>query len=142
MKKFTETFLLALIGFALATTVKADTLNITIADIPDDSGKIMVSVTASEAAFKGDKPPIMQFILPARAGELSFSTDALASGEYGVQVMHDQNGNEELDANFVGIPKEPWGFSNDATGNFGPPDWQAVKFTVEGDTTTTIHLNK
>ena len=44
--------------------------------------------------------------------------------------MHDENGNGELDANFVGIPKEPWGFSNNAKGKFGPPKWEDVQFSI------------
>lgn len=42
-------------------------------------------------------------------------------GKYAVSLFHDKNLNRELDKNFIGIPKEPFGFGNDAMGLFGPP---------------------
>ena len=42
--------------------------------------------------------------------------------------------NEELDTNFIGIPKEGFGFSNDAIGKFGPKDFSEWLFEVSGDT--------
>ncbi|NJN52817.1 MAG: DUF2141 domain-containing protein [Gammaproteobacteria bacterium] len=81
-------------------------------------------------------------ILPARVGSVTFSTDALPAGEYAIRVMHDVNGNSKLDANFVGMPTEPFGFSNDAAGSFGPPKWDAAKFTLDaGGATQRIRLN-
>ena len=58
-----------------------------------------------------------------------------------ITVMHDRNDNGELDANFVGMPTEPWAFSNNATGSFGPPGWEQVKFAHQGDTVQRIRLN-
>ena len=76
----------------------------------------------------------------AQAGDMSFVI-TLPSGTYGVQAMHDLNDNGELDTGFMGIPKEPWGFSNNAKGRFGPPKWQDLVFTLEGKSDLTIDLN-
>ncbi len=46
--------------------------------------------------------------------------------------MHDANGNGKLDSNMMGIPKEGFGFSNDATGSFGPPGFDEAKFNLTG----------
>ena len=46
--------------------------------------------------------------------------------------------NEELDTNFIGIPKEGFGFSNDAIGKFGPKDFSEWLFEVSGDTSLTM----
>jgi uncharacterized protein (DUF2141 family) len=41
----------------------------------------------------------------------------------------------------LGIPTEAYGFSNDATGNFGPPTFEKAKFSVGKDATkVTINL--
>jgi len=45
-------------------------------------------------------------------------------------VFHDENGNGKNDRNFLGIPKEPYGFSNNARRKFGPPTWTEAKFAV------------
>jgi len=59
----------------------------------------------------------------------------LPPGMYAIQFIHDENGNDELDTNFLGIPKEGFGFSNDAFGRFGPKDFEEWLFPVVGDTT-------
>jgi uncharacterized protein (DUF2141 family) len=59
----------------------------------------------------------------------------LSPGMYAIQFIHDENGNDELDTNFLGIPKEGFGFSNDAFGRFGPKDFEEWLFPVVGDTT-------
>ena len=55
--------------------------------------------------------------------------------------MHDLNGNGELDANFLGMPREPWAFSNNAVGRRGPAKWEDAKFEISADTTLEIRLN-
>jgi len=54
--------------------------------------------------------------------------------EYAIRFFHDENQNEELDTNFIGIPKEGFGFSNDAMGKFGPKKFEEWLFDVSGDT--------
>lgn len=54
-------------------------------------------------------------------------------GTYAVSVIHDQNANGDLDANFMGIPSEPYGFSNDARGMFGPASFDESMFEVKGN---------
>ena len=49
-------------------------------------------------------------------------------GVYGVSFFHDKNQNYILDLNFLGIPKEGFGFSNNAMGTFGPPDFEDISF--------------
>ena len=51
-------------------------------------------------------------------------------GTYALKVFHDENDNGKLDTNFVGMPKEAFGFSNDAMGRFGPPDFDAASFEL------------
>ena len=70
---------------------------------------------------------------------MSFSVSHLPAGEYAIQVMHDRDG--KLDTNFVGIPNEPWAFSNNSTGNMGPRKWADVKFVLSDDVTQSIRLN-
>ncbi len=58
----------------------------------------------------------------------------LEDGSYAVRYFHDENNNGELDTNFIGIPKEGFGFSNDAFGKFGPKKFKEWLFEVSGDT--------
>ncbi|MCS6974696.1 MAG: DUF2141 domain-containing protein [Cyclobacteriaceae bacterium] len=66
----------------------------------------------------------------------------LPSGEYAFSIFHDINDNGELDTNLLGIPKEPWGFSNNARGTFGPPDFEAASFRVSEKVVLQVKLNR
>lgn len=62
---------------------------------------------------------------------LEFTFDGLPGGTYAISVFHDENDNGKLDTNLIGIPKEPYAFSNNAKGMFGPPSFEDCKFVVE-----------
>ena len=55
-------------------------------------------------------------------------------GTYGLAIIHDENENYKLDTNFFGVPKEGYGFSNNARGRFGPPDYSDTAFKLETET--------
>ena len=59
--------------------------------------------------------------------------DSIAAGKYSIQYFHDENNNNELDANLIGIPKEGYGFSNNAIGNFGTPPPIEEKIMIISD---------
>lgn len=122
-------------------SASAAELDVRILNIESTQGQLMVAVLASRAAFAGDEAPLMSLILPPKAGGVRFSTDALPAGEYAIRVMHDRNGNGALDSNLIGMPTEPWGMSNDAAGNFGPPKWEDARFTLDDSAAQIIHLN-
>jgi uncharacterized protein (DUF2141 family) len=65
----------------------------------------------------------------------------VAAGDYGFAVFHDVNGNGKMDTNPMGIPIEPFAFSNNAQGHMGPPAFDAVKLAVPAaglDTAVTL----
>jgi len=55
----------------------------------------------------------------------------LKPGRYAFKYFHDENIDEKLNTNFVGIPKEGFGFSNNAKGKFGPPSFDKMIFMIE-----------
>lgn len=59
----------------------------------------------------------------------------LKIGKYSFKYFHDENSNKELDTNWMGIPNEGYGFSNNATGTFGPPDFEETIFLVDKNIT-------
>ena len=66
----------------------------------------------------------------------------LPAGNYAVGAVHDENGNHKLDSNFLHIPKEAYGISNDARGGIGgPPTFEQAKVTVPpGESIITIKV--
>ena len=61
-------------------------------------------------------------------------------GEYAISLFVDSNGNERIDKNFLGIPKEQYGFSNNVMGRMSAPTFYQAKFLVAGPTTQNIKL--
>jgi len=136
---------IAAITFAALTatgSVQAADLKIQLTNLGKETGKVMLNLLRNEAQMNNQEPAEASMMLNPAADGVSLTLHNLPAGTYGVQVMHDENGNGELDANLVGIPKEPWGFSNNAKGKFGPPKWEDVQFSIEEETVVqTISLN-
>lgn len=87
-----------------------------------------------EAGYKAkDGVPNAAQNIPVTSEALSFTFDDVAAGEYGLKLYHDVNENGKLDTNFIGIPTEPYAFSNSALNPFGEAKWKNAKFTVGSD---------
>lgn len=65
------------------------------------------------------------------SNEIRFVFNGLGEGTYAISLFHDENDNDKLDSNFIGIPSEPYAFSNNAKGMFGPPSFEDCKFEVK-----------
>ena len=70
----------------------------------------------------------------------SQTTVKLPFGEHAITLFVDFNGNKKIDKNFLGIPKEPYGFSNNVIGNMSAPTFDQAKFVISGPTTQNIKL--
>ena len=61
-------------------------------------------------------------------------------GTYGVKIYIDKNNNNKFDFNIIGIPKEQFGFSNDAISLLGPPSFKNASFDVSDNKTIYIKM--
>lgn len=64
----------------------------------------------------------------------------MPKGIYAVSMFHDENANGKIDSNFVGIPKEGYGTSNDAKGFMGPPKYEDATFDLTSDKKLVINV--
>lgn len=103
---------------------------LTIEGIPADKGEIRIAVFNSEASYNEKEEPLYAVVLPVDGNTLIWDEEKLPYGEYAIAVYHDKNTNGELDSNILGIPKEAYGFSNNARGRFGPASWKDAHFTI------------
>jgi uncharacterized protein (DUF2141 family) len=66
---------------------------------------------------------------------------ALAPGRYAIAAIHDENGDHKLDRNFLGVPKEGFGFSNNPAVGMSAPSFSAASFAVSCPVTEiSIHM--
>jgi uncharacterized protein (DUF2141 family) len=76
------------------------------------------------------KRPVDSRVVALSADSASVTFKNLPPGEYAVSVFHDQNNNEELDTNAIGIPREGFAFGNNAMGMFGPPSFEKCSVVI------------
>lgn len=114
------------------------TLVVVIKNVKEAKGRIAIALFNSEKDFT--TKAMQGKTTVAKAGEVQITFENITSGDYAISVMHDANENDELDSNAIGIPKEGFGFSNDAMGMFGPPSFEKAKFNLSGDIKVTIAL--
>ena len=102
---------------------------LSIEGINELKGEIRIAMFDSKEKYTKD--PVHAIVLPVDSTTIIWTQEMLPFGEYAIAVYHDKNENGKIDTNFLGIPKEDYGFSNNARGRFGPASWQDSKFTVE-----------
>lgn len=96
-------------------------------------GNVRIAMFNSEESYNKKEEPIYAIELPVNDTKVSWDVEALPKGEYAIAIYHDKNENGKLDTNMLGIPKERYGFSNDARGKFGPASWRDAHFSVIDD---------
>jgi uncharacterized protein (DUF2141 family) len=134
MKRFLITPVLGL----LAGSVAAADLAVTVTDLPSDAGTVRAAVYGDAASFAAQQNPVASVILKPNDKMVRVTLGNLPPGRYALAVFQDVNDNGKLDTNLLSMPTEPWGFSRDAVGNFGPPsfDQAAVELAGQGTSIT------
>lgn len=90
----------------------ADTLLVTVNGVKAGEGSLRVAVF--DEAHRDDFPDgkfLFGVVVPATGEQMTVEISDIDQGEYAIAVIQDLNENEILDKNFLGIPKEPYGFS-------------------------------
>lgn len=116
-----------------AASAHANDLTIEVAGTTG-KGQVMVAVYNSEATWM--QKPLMGTKVASSVQSTRISLHDLPAGEYALVAYEDQNDNGKLDKNQFGMPTEPFGFSNDATGHFGPAKWEAAHFRLDAQQQT------
>jgi uncharacterized protein (DUF2141 family) len=124
----------------IISTNNGSMLTIKITGVPSDKGKIMIGVYNKKEGFRDEKHTYKNLTVNAVKGTMTVYIPDLPNGNYAIAVFHDANENGKLDKNFLGVPTEKYGFSNNAMGSFGPPDFEDCVVKVEGDKEISINL--
>jgi uncharacterized protein (DUF2141 family) len=109
------------------------TLEVHLTGIPAVRGQLFVELY-DQATYFDYAQVLNERIVPVTATEMTVTLEHVAAGRYIAVGSHDANGNNELDTGLFGIPLEVYGFSRDARGALGPPDFSAGAFDFDGTT--------
>ncbi|MEJ2103827.1 MAG: DUF2141 domain-containing protein [Ignavibacteriaceae bacterium] len=94
----------------------------------NDNGDCRFALDNSKSVYESEDSVWIGKELPIKNKEAVVTIDSLKYGVYAIRVYQDKNKNNKLDSDILGIPTENYGFSNNASGWFGPPSWDKAKF--------------
>ena len=122
-------YTLAILFFA-NTIFAQGKVEITVSKVIVDGGNIRVALYNTEDSFL--KKPFKVDMVKSTSEKVKLVFSNLPAGKYAISLYQDENKNKELDMGVFG-PKEPYGFSNNAKGSFGPAKFKDAKFEVTND---------
>jgi uncharacterized protein (DUF2141 family) len=116
-------------------------ITLVITNIPKVEGVMRVALFNKAEGFRDENFAVRKEPFPVKSLRESFTFKDLPPGRYAAAIYHDTNNNGKLDTNFLGIPTESYGFSNNVMGTFGPPSYQEASFEVlSGNRVVSIKL--
>ena len=116
-------------------------LSLNINGVASEKGNICFALYTNEHSFLKFDKVFKAGSEKAVKGKTAFDITDLPEGEYAIAIFHDSNGNENLDTNMLGIPKEQVAFSKGKMKMFGPPKFNECVFTLNSNMEMDIRLN-
>lgn len=107
-------------------------VEVTITGIESEEGQVLVAFFLDATGWPdADGPVFSRTEAAIRDGQAIAVVEDVPAGPFAVSVFHDTNDDRKLNSNVVGAPSEPYGFSADARGTFGPPSFDEARLELE-----------
>ncbi|MEJ2032332.1 MAG: DUF2141 domain-containing protein [Deltaproteobacteria bacterium] len=119
-------------------------IHVKILNIRNSTGNVACALFESQKGFPHEflKFATNIMIIKIRESKARCDFEDIPPGKYAMAVVHDENMNGKLDTNWLGIPKEGYGFSNNAKASRGVPSFSAASFLYDGrNIDLTMRLN-
>lgn len=119
---------------------RANAIRVIVTNVRKSKGMITVDLHGDKPEeFLKKKKKLLRIRVPARKGRVEMCLPAPGPGVFAIALYHDVNGNKKFDKNFLGLPAEPYGVSNNPTIGLGAPKHKQARFTV-GPNGTTVEI--
>ena len=116
-----------------ASPAPGGVIHVEVVRLRSNKGQVSCSLYSSAEGFpKQVEKAVAHVLAPISEQKAVCEFPGVPAGTYAVSVYHDENSNGKLDTNFLGIPREGVGASNDAKGHMGPPKFDSAKFQLPG----------
>ena len=135
---FLLTFIQLFIAVATPDRAAAKvTLTVEVQNVRAQKGAVYFALFKTTDDFPSGKPSEGKKV--NATGSQVQTTFSVEPGSYAIAIFHDENANGQMDKKMFGIPKEPYGFSNDFRPKMSAPKFKDCEFTV-GSTAKTISI--
>lgn len=115
-------------------------LTIKISNIEKVKGEIKIGVFNTHTNFLKEGSAIKNYTLKVEKNTAVIIITDLPKGEYAISMYHDENSDNECNRNFIGIPKEAYGFSNNIRPRMSAPKYDDCKFLFSENKILNIKL--
>jgi len=107
------------------------TLEVVVPQVRNAQGGLGCQLFAGAEGFPSKGARALQVVMsPIANGAARCRFQPVPAGSYAVAVVHDENGNQKLDSNFLGVPTEGYGVSNNKTYAMSEPRWDESRFEL------------
>ncbi len=127
-------FILLMLFVPMAGSLCGQNVEVTVTGIRSTEGQLVLGVFDSDEAFHREKSVLEIREKKSGMKDGSIRIDlSLEPGVYGISVLDDEDGDAEMEFNFLGIPREGFGFSGYYHTGLSKPKFDLYKFTVTKD---------
>lgn len=124
-------FRLCIVSLCTLLSLRAADLVVRVTGIASAQGEIGCALYSSAGGFPMDPAKASGVWVKAQTDAVECRFAGLRPGAYALAVSHDLNGNRKTDTNFVGMPKEAWGVSNNVRPRMRPPRFEEARFEIK-----------
>ena len=127
--------------FNTSNAVETFDLKVTVTNVKTLKGTVEIGIFNNANTFleKGKEYKVNSKVVTNNTVEFTFKD--VPKGDYAISIYHDVNADKECNMNFIGIPKEPYGFSNNFRPKFAKPTFNDCKIELSTDKSITIKLD-
>ncbi len=102
-------------------------------------GVVRLALYDSRQSYESRSHPVRSAAVEVTDKQVTVKFDGLPPGDYAVMMYHDTNRNQRFDR-LLGLPREQYGFSNNAVPGLGAPDFDRVRFRLKADRVTFLEI--
>jgi uncharacterized protein (DUF2141 family) len=113
------------------SAIAGSSIKVNVQEIRSNDGVIRVALFKTDKGFPGKvQHAFSTQVAEIKAKKAQTEFADIEPGIYAVSIWHDENNDNKMQTNFLGIPREGVAVSNNAKGSFGPPKFKDAKFDL------------
>jgi uncharacterized protein (DUF2141 family) len=121
-------FLFLLSSLLMTNPTENANLSLTITNIGSSEGVVQILIFNQSDGFPDTPSKAYKILKLPIQQEKASAVVGLPTGTYAISAFHDHDGDGKLRTGAFGIPKDAYGFSNNAKARFGPPSFEKAAF--------------
>ncbi|MBN1143923.1 MAG: DUF2141 domain-containing protein [Bacteroidales bacterium] len=106
-------------------------ITVVISGLKSDKGTIKIGLFSSEASWNNQEKKYAGASLVIKNCKTMWVVKDVPYGQYAIKFFHDENNDDKLNTNFLGMPKETYGFYLQGQNRFVPPTFNDAKFNLQ-----------